>query len=449
MRNEYVMRVVDALVVGGGFAGVTAARELALAGRKVVLLEAKDRIGGRTNSLVWHGETVELGGTWVHYLQACVWREVVRAGAKVRSFGKADESLFNSGDGPRVLSEDERSETAAAWTAYFDGASDALDVPFAVDPGRPGVAAIDTQTMAQRLAGLDIKPDARERLSAGLTSWANGSIDDAGALFPVRLFAMSGFSVPALEATTTDFILAEGTGALIGEMAAQADFDMRFHSTVTAVRRQADSVRVELADGTSIEARTVVVALPLNVLGDIEFEPALGASQAAAVSAPQVSSGCKVLIKAGGSDKRVDAAAVDQAFAHVLTDRFFSDGSQLLIAFGPDARKMADAGIADVQAYLDAMVEGMTVEDFVWHDWTQDSCAQGTWAVHRPGWVSEHAAAFDAPVGNLFFAGSDFANGWIGHIDGAIETGMRAARQVEQYLYDTTHSAHSAPKETA
>ena len=108
------MSVVDVLVVGGGFAGVTAARELALAGREVVLLEAKDRIGGRTNSLQWHGETIELGGMWIHYLQACVWREITRTGVRVRSFPKADEMLFNSGDGPRVLSGDELSESVAA-----------------------------------------------------------------------------------------------------------------------------------------------------------------------------------------------------------------------------------------------------------------------------------------------------------------------------------------------
>lgn len=196
------MNTVDVVVVGGGFAGVTAARELALAGRDVVLLEAKDRIGGRTNSLQWHGETIELGGMWVHYIQPSVWREIVRAGVRVRAFPAADEMLFNAGDGPVPLSDDDVAETTAAWEAYMEGARDALNVPFAIDPNNPALSTIDVKTMSQRLDELDLKPDVRERLSAGLTQWASGPIDEAGALFPYRLFAMSGFSVPGVEATT-------------------------------------------------------------------------------------------------------------------------------------------------------------------------------------------------------------------------------------------------------
>lgn len=428
------MDAIDVVVVGGGFAGVTAARELAQAGRTVVLLEAKDRLGGRTNSVVWHGETVELGGTWVHYLQACVWHEVVRAGVRVRPFGHADEVLFNSGDGPRPVSDDERLEADLAWQTYLAEARDALAAPFALDPQNPAVTAIDAQTMGQRLALLDAKPSVRQRLSAWLTSWASGSIDRAGALFPLRLFAMSGYSASALEATTTDFVLADGTGALIERMAGQAQFDVRFHSTVASVHRGAEGVRVELFDGATVAARAAVIALPLNVLGDVRFEPGLPAAQAAAVSAPQTSTGCKVLIKARGGRGRVDASAADQAFAHVLTDRRLADGSDLLIAFGPDARALAGAQLSDVQRCLDALVGGMTVEDFVWHDWTSDVHARGTWAVHAPGWVTAHSSAFDIGTENLFFAGGDIANGWVGHIDGAIETGMRAARQADHYL---------------
>jgi monoamine oxidase len=59
----------DVIVVGGGFAGVTAARECALRGRDVLLLEARDRLGGRTWSKSWAGTRIELGGAWVHWHQ--------------------------------------------------------------------------------------------------------------------------------------------------------------------------------------------------------------------------------------------------------------------------------------------------------------------------------------------------------------------------------------------
>ncbi len=70
----------DVVVIGAGFAGVTAARDLSLAGRSVVLLEARDRVGGRTYTGEAFGRRVEFGGTYVHWTQPHVWRELQRHG---------------------------------------------------------------------------------------------------------------------------------------------------------------------------------------------------------------------------------------------------------------------------------------------------------------------------------------------------------------------------------
>lgn len=69
---------LDVIVVGGGFAGVASARELSRAGADVVLLEARDRLGGRTWTSEFAGHQVELGGTWVHWHQPHVWAELSR-----------------------------------------------------------------------------------------------------------------------------------------------------------------------------------------------------------------------------------------------------------------------------------------------------------------------------------------------------------------------------------
>ncbi|MBV8954502.1 MAG: FAD-dependent oxidoreductase [Solirubrobacterales bacterium] len=63
------------------------------------------------------------------------------------------------------------------------------------------------------------------------------------------------------------------------------------------------------------------------------------------------------------------------------------------------------------------------------HDWLADESSRGTWAIHRPGWYEHHHAAMQAPEGQVVLAGSDLANGWAGFIDGAIESGFRAARR--------------------
>lgn len=73
-------RVHDVVVVGAGYAGLTAVRDLTIAGHDVLLLEGRDRIGGRTWSSDIEGYPYEMGGTWVHWNQPFIWREMARYG---------------------------------------------------------------------------------------------------------------------------------------------------------------------------------------------------------------------------------------------------------------------------------------------------------------------------------------------------------------------------------
>ena len=76
----------DAVIIGGGFAGVTAARELTMRGRSAVLVEARDRLGGRTYTADHDGHAMELGGTWVHPLPPNVGAEISRNGTETETF---------------------------------------------------------------------------------------------------------------------------------------------------------------------------------------------------------------------------------------------------------------------------------------------------------------------------------------------------------------------------
>ena len=88
----------DVVIIGGGFAGVTAARELTMRGRTAVLVEARDRLGGRTHTAPHDGHDMELGGTWVHPVQPNVWAEITRYGLEL-------EELPVPGGTQAVLSE--------------------------------------------------------------------------------------------------------------------------------------------------------------------------------------------------------------------------------------------------------------------------------------------------------------------------------------------------------
>ena len=79
-----------------------------------------------------------------------------------------------------------------------------------------------------------------------------------------------------------------------------------------------------------------------------------------------------------------------------------------------------------MQASLDETLPGYEVLDATAHDWLADEFSRGTWAIHRPGWYTDYHAEMQRAEGNLLLAGSDFANGWAGFMDGAIESGLRA-----------------------
>jgi monoamine oxidase len=112
--------VYDVAVVGGGFAGVTAAREAALQGRSVLLLEACDRLGGRTWSTEWepaHPARIEYGGAWIHWHQPHTWSELSRAGLAVTLGDDAEVAAgMSTGSGARAPSPSAMRSPGAAGT---------------------------------------------------------------------------------------------------------------------------------------------------------------------------------------------------------------------------------------------------------------------------------------------------------------------------------------------
>lgn len=84
--------------------------------------------------------------------------------------------------------------------------------------------------------------------------------------------------------------------------------------------------------------------------------------------------------------------------------------------------------LAGMQRSLATILPGYDVQSVAAHDWLADEFARGTWAIHRPGWYEHHHAAMQSPGGRVVLAGADIANGWAGFIDGAIESGIRAAK---------------------
>jgi pseudooxynicotine oxidase len=419
--------MTDVIVVGGGFAGVTAAREAALRGRAVTLLEARDRLGGRTWSATWEGHAVEYGGAWVHWHQPHTFSELTRAGLSVTVSGEPESAGWYVGGERREGTIADRDEIVRrGWDRFVEGVHEALPQPHAPLTALRELARFDRLSIAERVDQLRLSDEERDTLVAELESLAHAPIDDAGAVSVLRWHALSGYSLELTQFTGGRVTIDQGTGALLAAIAGAAPIDVRLNSPVAAISVRGDGVQVTARDGSVQRAQAVVVAVPLNALGTIEFDPPLPDDKLAAIALGQASRGVKLMLRARGEPVSQGAIRPGHPFGYLATEELEDAGTQLLIGFGTDAQRCDPTDLATVQRDLDAILPGYQAVAATTHDWFGDEFARGTWAIHRPGWYEHHHAAMQRPEGRLRFAGSDLADGWSGFIDGAIESGLRA-----------------------
>ena len=418
----------DVIVIGGGFAGVTAAREAALRGRSVLLLEARDRLGGRTWSADWDGWRIEYGGAWVHWHQPHTFSEITRAGLSLTLGPDAQRAHWHVGADRRDGTIAQRDAIAQrGWDRFVEGVREALPAPHAPLSALDRLAAFDRLSIAQRLEQLTLSDEERDVLAAELESLAHAPLAEAGAVSVLRWHALSGYSLRLTQATGGRVTIDAGTGALLGAIADGAPFERRLNTPVIAVSRAAGGgLEVHTRDGGGVAAATVIVAVPLNALGAIRFDPPLPEDKQAAIALGQASRGIKIMLRVRGEQLMQNAIRPGHPFGYLDSEALDGDGTQLMIGFGPDATQCDAGDLPALQRQLDAILPGYELLDAAAHDWLADEYARGTWAIHRPGWYEHHHAAMQRPEGRVLFAGSDLADGWAGFIDGAIESGLRA-----------------------
>jgi monoamine oxidase len=419
----------DVVIIGAGFAGLTAARELRRAGRSVIVVEARDRIGGRAWLDTRLGRPLEIGGTWVHWTQPYVWAEMKRYGlGTVQS--PVPETAYWWADGKRHHGDPERllTDIDASNRKLMEESRRYFPEPF-TPFANPDISDIDATPLPKKIAELQITDYSKDILESFWALNFNGPIDDAAFTQALRWVALTnGDWTVSFEACAT-FKIQGGTEALIQAMAAGAD--IRLATTVVAVDHDESGASVRAADGSLYRANHVVCTLPLGALPGIYFEPPLPDSSEKAISEGQVSKGIKAWIKVKGTPTPFVALGSADWPLNFAQTEYVHEGDTILVAFGPDASRLDATDHAQVQAAIDLLVPDAEVLGVASHDWTADPLSGETWPMHRPGYLTEALAVFQKPQGRLIFAGADYANGWGGFIDGAIESGLEAARAIQ------------------
>ena len=439
------METSDVIVIGAGFAGLTAARELSRSGHSTILLEAKDRIAGRTHLAERLGRNLELGGTWVHWTQPYVWAEMGRYGIKALpgpEFTKAlwtvdgqrhegtAESLMELLDGPnRLLLADSRRYFPMPWSP--------LD--------NPDVADIDGLTLSDAIECLELPDDQRQLLRSFWTLNFNGRLDQAAYTQALRWCAVASGDWQLMFEACASFKIDGGTRRLAEAILADSTAELRLNQRAASIDQDDQQVLVTTAAGKQYAARQLILALPLSVLNDIDIQPALSHGKKEAAARGQAGRGAKLWVKVDGRQERFVAFGPEAAALNFVQAEYIDHDTTTLVCFGPDAGAVDVQDVAGAQRHLDAIVPGLTVLDVAGHDWVEDEHARSTWPMHYTGYLTRYLAELQRPEGRIRLAGSDFANGWGGFIDGAIESGLDAARHAASALGNDETSPLQAP----
>jgi len=446
----------DVIVIGGGFAGVTAARELSHAGLRTLLLEARTRLGGRTFTAKLGDAHFDLGGMWVHWTQPYVWAEVMRYalplvetpgaipermfwwnGSEARQAGVREilplvgAALCDKGDTPemplRTLEGLALTENLMA--RFHAPAAKAFPRPF--DPFFSDAwKAFDGLSVKDRLDQMDLSADHRGLLEGVLGPACCGPFAEAGYVEMLRWWALPGENFQRYSDSVARFKLRDGTVSLLESILADGSAEVLLGTPVVRVEQGDGAVRVVSEQGRSFRARAVITALPMNVLANIAFAPALDPAKLAASRERHSGAGVKLYALVRGEVPNFAAFAPEsEPLSLIFTGETGKQGG-VLIAFGTSPSKIDAHSVAAVQAEVSKFVPGLEVTETVAYDWHLDPYSLGTWCILRPEQMTKYLAKLREPEGLVHFAGGDISLGWRGFIDGAIESGSRVAHEV-------------------
>ncbi|MHA6800123.1 flavin monoamine oxidase family protein [Bounagaea algeriensis] len=429
-----VTEEADVVVVGGGIAGLITARELSRRQLRVVVLEARDRLGGRVWTDHRLGRDLEIGGTWLHWVQPHVWAEITRYGLDVTRGPRPEKAYWLAGDAVRE--------------GTLDGFMELIDpgmrrlladtMRWVPRPDKPAseaeLASVDGCTVRDKLDELDLPVAEYNANEAAWVGHLNASPDHAAFASALRWTAATAGSWHLMHEASAVFRLASGTRALVDAIVSDTSADIRTGTEVRRIEHDASGAAVTTAAGEVINARRAVVTLPQNILGDLDVSPALCDEKLAASREKTASRGIKVWIRVRGPIEPFFAYSSASHPLSVVRTEFVGEDDAVLVSFGADAGKISAHDRDAVQQALRVWRDDLEVLEVTGHDWMADQYSGETWLIQQPHQLTRYFRAQQRPEGALHFAGSDYANVWGGFIDGAIESGLHVSSELTAQL---------------
>jgi len=441
-----VSELLDAIVIGAGWAGIAAARDLNDRGHRVLILEASDHLGGRTVGEAIPGlESLhaDLGGAWINRgMQPLMRGEVARYGIAIKEDKPTENAVFRTGGVTRSL------PVPVAQLADLDRAMSHLEpASRRVIPSRPLTAQAlgDLDITADEFfAPLNLPLETQEFVYSMLSVYTGAHLSKCSMLQLIAQTAAYGHSALGFYTCLTERFV-RGPESLLQEMVDRGRLDLRLSHNVVSVQQSADSVTVRTEGGGRFDARTCVVAIPSNVMKNIEYGPQLSREKAAVLAEDHLGRCYKSIILVSNLPAHPFAVGSSALQALVGATQINAD-TYLLTGFGAEGIMHLDPADRDqVQKAVRTYFPGAEVVAVQSKSWNDDPLFNGTWRWDRGGEALPFLSAMSTPEGRVVFAGTDLDDSvWRTWMEGALNDAKRAVDLVSNQLHDDKVSAAQA-----
>lgn len=444
---------VDVVVIGGGLSGTSAARRLALEGRSVVLLEARERLGGRTATVrAADGTMVDVGGQWLGPTQK-------RALSLVEELRLETFEQFSEGREHRLLRGRHHVQDDAGPSLPPQILADMQSALMEVDrlaqqvnveaPWESAQAAEwDGMTVASWMARNVRSPMARDMFRIVVNALSCAEPEELSLLHLLFYAASGGSFLQMLEidggAQQTRVV--GGTQQFsqrLADAAREAGCEVCLESPVRQVRWGKTGAEV-VTDTGSVHAARVIVAMAPVLAGRIDWRPALPPRRLQLMHRMPMGSVIKCIAiyprpfwrERGESGQSInDTGPLAITFDDSAPDG--RHGALLGFVLGDRAREWGARGGRERRA---AVVKQLTTlfgdeaaqpVEYIEKDWCADPWSAGCYVgIMPPGVITRYGPILREPVGPVHWAGTETATVWSGYMDGAIQSGERAAAEV-------------------